>query len=156
MNSSKKSAIVQVFTINKSPLLLQFLIITHSLAAFASLTNALPWIYKLIALITVGLSLFLSLRRYHYCYNPYCIRYNKASNWQLAITKADFQTLTILPSSVITVWLMVLHVRVENGNHYNLVIMNDALIDQNYRALAVTLKIAEPNQQAGQIKLTRT
>jgi toxin CptA len=126
--------------------LLRFLIITHSLAVFASLANALPWLYKLLSLAAVGLSLFISLRRYHYQFQPYCIRYNETSAWSIAMMDDDFQPMQILPSSVITSWLIVLHFQLENGKHQQSVILNDALSEQDYRTLVVTLKIASLSQ----------
>lgn len=123
------------------------LIITHALAIFAGLANSLFWFYKLIALIVVGCSLFVYLRRYHYQFQPYQLKYNEDSVWSVAITDNDFQTMQILPSSVITTWLIVLHFRLENGKRQDLVILNDALNQQDYRSLAVSLKIAGLSQE---------
>lgn len=81
------------------------------------------------------------MRRYHRQFQPYQIRHTDHSIWQLATTADDFQTIEILPSSVITVWVIVLHFRIENGNCRSLAIINDALNDKDYRALAVALKI---------------
>lgn len=124
--------------------MLRLLVIIHSLAAFASLANALPWIYKPIPLIAVGCSLFLYLRRYHLQFEPYHIKRNEDSVWYVDYKSGDFQVMQILPSSVITSWLIVLHFRLEHhGKRHSLVILNDALNDKDYRTLAVILKIAE-------------
>ena len=143
---SKKSATAQIFTINKSPLLLRFLLITHSLAAVACLTNALFWFYKLLFLIGVASSLFFYLRRYHYHFEPCQIKYYADSVWSIAYKNADFQVMQILPVSVITTWLIVLHYQLENDKQCSLVILNDALNETEYRTLAVTLKIAGLSQ----------
>lgn len=140
---SKKSAILQQFQINKSPLLIKLLVIIHSLAGFASLANGLILTYKLIALLTVGYSLFFYLRRYHFQFQTSRLRHNENSDWSIAMTKnGDFQDLEILPSSVVTSWLIVLHFRLENCKQHSLVIFNDALNNQDYRRLMVALKIA--------------
>lgn len=132
----------QVFKLNKSPLLIRWLIIIHSLTAFSSLANALIWPYKLIVLLMVGYSLFFYLRYYQSRFQPYEIRYSENLIWQLAIGDDDFQAIEVLPSSVITVWLIVLHFRLGKSKQQRLVIFNDALDDKDYRALAVALKIA--------------
>jgi hypothetical protein len=123
----------------------QFLIVAHGFGIFASLANALPWIYQVFSLAVVGLSFFSSLR-HHYNHNiSYQIRYNKDSTWSLAIRNNVFQALEILPTSVITRFLIVLHCRFENGKPYNLVIFKDALNEKDYRALVLILKIAGLN-----------
>lgn len=87
-------------------------------------------------------NLFFYLRHYYTQFQPYCIRYHEASTWSVAITGNEFQTLQILPSTVVTIWLIVLHFRLENGKFQSLLIFNDALSDKDYRGLVVTLKIA--------------
>lgn len=143
---SKKSAAAQVFNINKSPLLLRLLVIIHSLAAVAGLANALPWLYKIITLIAVACSLLFYLRRYHLQFEPCSIKCHANSAWSVAYQGGDFQTMQILLSSLVTTWLIVLHYRLENGKRDSLLILNDALSETDYRALAVALKIAELSQ----------
>lgn len=143
---SKKSTATQIFTVNKSPLLIHLLLIIHGFAAFASLANALPWIYKLITFIAVACSLAFYLRRYHYQFEPFHIKCHAGSVWSIAYKEGDFQIMQILPASVMTIWLIVLHYRLENGKRHSLVILNDALNETDYRALAVTLKIAGLSQ----------
>lgn len=138
---SKKSATAQLFSINKSPLLIRWLFIAHGLAIFASLANGLFWTYKLLALAAVGLSLFFYLRNYHYQFKPCQIRYQENSGWSVAVANHDFQAITILPSTVLTTWLIVLHFRAENSKFQSLVILNDALHEKDYRALTVGLKV---------------
>jgi hypothetical protein len=142
MISSKKSATAQRFRINKSPLLVHLLIIIHSLAVFACLANALPWFYKLMILAVVVSSLVLTLRRYHTQFKSYHIQHNETSVWQLASSENAIETIKILPSSVVTCWVILLHFRLENDECHSLIILNDALNEKDYRALAVTLKIA--------------
>lgn len=117
------------------------LVITHGLAGFASLANGLPWLYKLAVFTFVGISFYSYLCRYYFQFQSYQIS-NNSVGWQLAVIADDFQTIQILPSSVITVWLIVLHFRLENGKFQSLVLLNDALESQDYRALVVALKIA--------------
>lgn len=142
---SKKSATAQLFSVNKSRLLIRWLIFTHTLAAFAGLANGLPWVYKIIAVLLVLCSLFIYLRRYHYQFQPYQLKYNEDASWSVAFRNNEFQTVQLLPTSVITAWLIVLHFRLQSGKFQSLVIFNDALNSQNYRSLIVTLKIAGLN-----------
>jgi hypothetical protein len=138
---SKKFATARLFKVNKSARLLHFLVIIHALAGVACLTNALPFLYKILLLVTVGASFFLNLRRYHIQFQPYQLKYHQDSGWSIAIENDNFQTLEILPSTVITIWLIALHFRLENGKSQSLLIVNDALSQQSYRALVVTLKV---------------
>lgn len=121
---------------------MRWLVIIHGLAAVAGLANALPWLYKLIILIAVACSFLFYLRRYHLQFESYQIKCHADSVWFIADKNGDFQVMEILPSSVITTGLMVLHYRLENGKRHSLVILNDALNETDYRALAVALKIA--------------
>lgn len=139
-NLSKKSAIPQLFTLKQSRLLLYLLIITHSLAAIASLVNGLPLAYKLLALLSVISSAVFYWRDYKQ-FQPYHIRHSEASGWQLAKSKNDYQTMQILPTSVLTASLIVLHFRLKTRKKHSLVIIKDTLTMEAYRALLVDLKI---------------
>jgi hypothetical protein len=107
----------------------------------ACIDNGLAVLYKLVALGCVSSSLWFYLSRYHLRSKPYQLSYNEQAQWWL-ITENTSQTLQILPSSVITTWLIVLHFRLENGQFQSLLIVKDALSTADYRTLVVTLKIA--------------
>ncbi|NOQ36019.1 MAG: hypothetical protein GQ569_08995 [Methylococcaceae bacterium] len=140
-NLSKQSAPPLLFEIKQSPRLLYLLIITHALAVIASINNGLPWLYQLAALLIVMVSALFYWRDYHH-FQSYQIRHSEAFGWQLAQTENDYQTLQILPTTVLTAPLIVLHFRLQSRKTHSLLIINDALNTRDYRALLVGLKIS--------------
>jgi hypothetical protein len=111
---------------------------SHFLAAVASLINGLFWYYQGMIFLAVLISLYRYLRDY-WEFQAYQLRYSAAADWQLAGQNSEFQTLQILPSSVITAWVTVLHFQIADKKQ-QLVIFKDALADKDYRALVVMLK----------------
>jgi hypothetical protein len=138
---SQKSA-AQNFSVKQSQILLKWLIFIHALAAFACVANALPWIYQLTTLMMVGGSVFFNLRCYYTQFQPYQLKCSEDFVWSIAERNNDFQTIHILPSSVITTLLIALQYQLESGKKQSLVILKDALSETDYRKLVVTLKIA--------------
>lgn len=140
-NSLPKSVVPQLFTIRQSRLRLHGLVIIHSLAAIASFSNGLPLLYKFFAVLSVISSAIFYGRDYKN-FQPYYIRYNEAVGWQLAKTENNYQVLNILPTTVLTAQIIVLHFRLQTGKKQSLVIVNDALETEDYRSLLVELKIS--------------
>jgi len=52
----------------------------------------------------------------------------------------DFVDISILPSSVLSAWLIILHIKVDKKYH-TLLIINDSLSAEAYRQLKVALKV---------------
>ena len=127
--------------IKQSRKLFYFLITVHILAVVACVNNGLAFFYQLFFLfIVIGSAFFYFHKFYHF--KPYQIRYSELSGWQLAESAHDFQTMQILPTSVLTAQLLVLHFRLKTRKQYSLLIFNDALNTQDYRTLLVDLKIS--------------
>jgi len=141
-NSSQKFVVPQLFTIKQSRLLLCLLLIIHGLAIIACFSNGLAWFYQLFALFWVIISAAFYGRDYKN-FQPFVIRHNEAVGWQLAKTKNDdYQSIQILPTTVLTAQCIVLHFQLQTGKKQYVVIMNDALDSKDYHYLLVDLKIS--------------
>ncbi len=140
-NSSKKSAEARLFTIERSRKHLYLLILIHSLAAIASFANGLALPYQFLAFLIVIGSAFFHWRDCQH-FKPYQIRHSELSGWQLATATHEYQAMQILPSTVLTSQLLILHFRLKTRKTHSLLIFNDALETKDFRALLVDLKIS--------------
>jgi hypothetical protein len=138
---SKKLVIPQLFRIKQSGLFLYLLIINHTLAIIACFSNGLAIGYQLVALFIVIISAIFYWRDYKK-FQPYDIRHNEALGWQLAKIENDYQTISILPTTVLTAQFIVLHFQFQAGQKRAVLIVNDALEKQDYRRLLVELKVS--------------
>ncbi len=122
------------------------LILIHGLAGGASWVNALPVIVKLLILLAVSISLSGYLLHFCYQFQPYILSYTADLGWQLCKKNNQLETVQVLPSTVITTELIVLHLQCQQQKTRRVVIFNDALSDKDYRALVVMLKIYRHTQ----------
>ena len=131
----------QLFRIKQSRLFLYLLLINHALATIACFSNGLAINYQLAAFFIVIISVNVYWHNYKN-FQPYNIRHNEALGWQLAKIKNDYQTIIILPTTVLTAQFIVLHFRFQTNKKQALLIVNDALEKQSYRHLLVELKVS--------------
>lgn len=113
----------------------------HLLAIVASVLNALALGYKITLVIFILISLFFYLRK-EVKFKDTSIRYNSLSGWKIAQENSVYIPTQILPSTVITPYLIVLHLKIDNNQKPTLLICKDALIDGEFRKLTVELKIS--------------
>jgi len=139
---SKKSAPPLFFTLNKSRRLIHILRVLHILAALASVLNALPILFKLITFLAVVVSFKQYSSRYDKHFQRFFIRYSEETGWQLSQNNSVFQRIEILPTSVVSQYVIVLHFHLQDKKQLSRVIFYDALSTQDYRALVVALKVA--------------
>lgn len=133
---------------HESPLLLelkpskrlkQALVAMHLLALAASIANTLPIIVKLVLVIGIGLNLYFALTclKSEQC----IIKHSEASGWEIA-SGNDFKPVQIMNSTVITLFAIFLHVD-KNAPKQSVLIVNDALSEDDYRRFIVRLKTAD-------------
>ena len=136
---SKKYEITKLFKINVSILLIKSLIVLHALAVIAICITPLFFVYKIALLIAVLIGLFVSVNK--------ALKFKKCNirhsliGWEISYGENNFSSIDILPSTVITPYLLVLHFRQQNQIKQTILIGMDALNDDEYRKLIVTLRI---------------
>ena len=105
---SKKYAINQTFKVHRSDLLIRWLVVLHAVAIVAAFINALDPIYKVIITIMILVSLIVYLKREINCHDL-LIRHSSESGWALAYPENNFYTIEILESTILTRYVIVLH-----------------------------------------------
>lgn len=68
------------------------------------------------------------------------IRYSKESQWQIAFAAEPYQVITLLGSTTLSSWLVLLQYRLNTKVGY-LAIFKDAVTDTEFRRLKVCLKL---------------
>jgi len=117
----------------------QLLAVMHLLALASSIANALPVIVKLALAIGIGLHFYLALTRLKS--EQHAIRHSEASGWEIA-SGNDFKPIQIRNSTVLTLFAIFLHFD-KNAHKQSVLIVNDALSEDDYRRLIVRLKTAD-------------
>jgi len=116
--------------------LTRLLIVMHLLAVGSSIFNALPLAVRLSLSVGICLHLWFSMKRL--TRKTYSIKHTEAFGWEIADGN-DFASIQILNSTVITVFAIFLHFN-KNAHKHSLLILNDALTEDDYRRLIVRLK----------------
>ncbi|MGZ5018282.1 MAG: protein YgfX [Methylobacter sp.] len=136
---TKKHELPLLVEFRPSRRLKQVLAVMHLLALASSIANALPIIVKLALVIGLGLHFYFALTRLKS--EQYAIRHSEASGWEIA-SDNDFKPIQILNSTVITLFAIFLHFD-NNAHKQSVLIVNDALSEDDYRRLIVRLKTAD-------------
>lgn len=110
----------------------------YALALAASLANALPIAVKLVLLTGIGINLRFIIKQVKD--KHYLIKQSEGLGWELT-DGDDFKPIQILNSTVITRFAIFLHF-IDQAKKQSLLIVNDALSDDDYRRLIVRLKTA--------------
>jgi len=116
----------------------QLLIVMHALALGASIANALPITVKLLLLTGICIHFRFMIKRLKN--EQYKIKHTEALGWEIAGGN-DFKPVQVLNSTVITVFAIFLHFT-DNTRKQSVLIINDALNEDDYRRLIVRLKTA--------------
>jgi len=124
----------------------KMVVFIHTLALGASMANALAFAIKISFFAIICINLWLSVRRLNLEY--YTIKYTEAFGWEVSEGLA-FTSVEILKSTVITTFALFLHYKhgsqsqpSKSGYKKTLLILNDALAEEDYRCLIVKLKTA--------------
>ena len=103
---SKKFAVTQTFNIESSRFLINWLFALHAIAILATFTNSLSIVYKIILLIGILVSLIVQLKREDN-FKGLILRYSEVTGWEITSLENQFSSIQILPSTVITHYLIV-------------------------------------------------
>lgn len=116
----------------------RFLVVMHVLALGSSIANALPFIVKLALLIAICMHFgFIN----KHLKNEQCkIKHTEALGWEISYGN-DLKPIQILNSTVVSVFVILLHFA-DNAHKRSVLIVNDALSEDEYRRLIVRLKTA--------------
>lgn len=114
----------------------RFLVIMHGLALAASIANALPVTVKLA--LSTGIYIHLRLMIKRLKNQRHKIKQSEALGWEIS-DGSDFEPVQILSSTVITIFAIFLHFK-KNAHRQSVLIVNDALSEDDYRRLIVRLK----------------
>lgn len=109
----------------------------YVLALAASVMNSLPILIKCALLMTICSHFYLQFKRLKN--QPYSIKHTDALGWELS-DGGDFETIQVLPSTVVSVFAVFLHLKKANKSRHHLVIFSDALAEDDYCRLIVRLK----------------
>ena len=133
-----------LLTIKPSRRLIKAVVFVHALALGAATANTLALAVKIGLVALVCGYCLLTVRRLNA--EHYTIKYTDAGGWQL-LEGADFVSIEILKSTVVTTFALFLHFRYGSQAQSRTVspkktrlILNDALADEDYRSLIVKLK----------------
>lgn len=125
--------------------LLLFLIVMHLLAAIAVLLTPLQFWPRLGLALLVVLSLGYRIWASVLGKAPWSVRevVLSAQGWRLALENGRSLSATLLPSTVITVWLVVLNFRVGWWRHYSLVLTTEVMTPDALRRLRARLRLEQ-------------
>jgi len=117
----------------------QLLVIIHVLALAASIANALPIAVKLALSIGIFIHLRFMIKRLKS--ERHEIKQSEALGWEIS-SGNDFKSVQILNSTVITIFAIFLHFT-DHARKQSVLIVNDALTEDDYRRLIVRLKTTD-------------
>ena len=136
-----KYAITQTFKIKSSSVLIKCLVALHVMAVFAAIFNTLTLSYKTVIIALVLISLWRYMKR-EMAAKAFSIRFSSISGWEVAMLDDSFNAVEILPATVITPYLIVLNFKMPDKQKHIVLIVKDALTDDEYRQLKVQLRIS--------------
>ncbi len=70
------------------------------------------------------------------------VRHSSLRGWELADLDGKYYSIEVLPSTIITSILLVLHFKQQSKPKQTILICKDALINDDYRKLMVALRIS--------------
>lgn len=130
------------------------------LALAGCLCNALPVAAKML-LLAATYAYFAAIFKRLQNTAQYTLKYSGAAGWQVS-TGADFESVRILQSTVVTPYALFLHTEsrlakaaTTGAKHRALLILPDALSDDEYRRLIVKLVTNTVKQQHGSISVDK-
>ena len=141
---SDKYQTALLLTLKPSKRLKKMVIFVHTLALGASMANALAFAIKISLCALIGIHCWLTVRRLNT--EHYTIKHTEALGWEVS-EGCDFASVEILKSTVITTVALFLHFKYDSqvqswkpGHKKTLLVLNDALAEEDYRCLIVRLK----------------
>ena len=134
-----------VLSIKPSMNLRKLIVFIHGLAFVASMINTLVFSVKVSLCVVVSIHCWITLKRLRRL--SHIIKYTEALGWQLSEGQ-DFVPIDVLNSTVITTKALFLHFNHRSQGNFTkpaskktLLVLNDALAEEDYRYLIVKLKM---------------
>ncbi len=134
-----------VLVIKPSTRLKKILIFAHGIALLAIMVNTLPLVVKVSLCVLIGIQGWVMTKRVKKFSRT--LKYTESLGWQLSEGQ-DFMLIDILKSTVMTTKVLFLHYSYRNHDNSSsvtskktLLILSDALAEEDYRYLIVKLKI---------------
>lgn len=134
-NMSKIYTPPLLLTLKPSQKLKYLLIVMHAIAIASSLAAALTIAIKLT--LWAGLLVHLGFMLRHVKSQQHILKHTEEFGWELS-DGADFESIQILDSTVISTFAIFLHFK--TSKKQSLLIISDTLTDDDYRQLIVRLK----------------
>jgi len=133
-----------LLTLKPSKRLKKMVVFIHTVALGASMANALAFAIKISLFAIICINLWLSIRRLNL--ESYTIKHTEALGWEVS-EGCEFASIEILKSTVFTTVALFLHFKYDSqvqswkpGHKKTLLVLNDALTEEDYRFLIVRLK----------------
>ena len=117
------------------------MLILHLVAFLAVFLSALVLAYKVVLWDAILFSFLFNLAK-HRKYKGPSIRYSPRIGWELAQTDLKFHSIEVLPSTVTTQFLIILHFKQQSKKKQTILICRDTLIQNDYRKLMVALRLS--------------
>lgn len=117
------------------------MILLHLLAIIAVFLSPVSWSFQWLTGLGVVIS-FIFYRRF--ATYAFTLKHNPSVGWEwLDITgvTGDFSGIEILPSTVLTTFLIALHFKTQNHRNKAIIICKDTMPTDQYRQLLVALKV---------------
>lgn len=126
--------------LDRSPALERLVLALHVVAVFAVWMSGIAWIGQLG--LTVAILVIFCFRRSPGAAGAKTqqLVYSSQAGWTLEEQGSEPRPLNILPSSVVSPWLIVLHGRIGSKRH-DWVIARDSLDSESFRCLRVYLRV---------------
>jgi hypothetical protein len=133
-----------LLTLKPSKRLLGLVLFAHTIALGAGMANALPFVIKISIFTLICIHCWLTVRRLNT--EHYNIKHTETLGWEVS-EGFDFASIEILKSTVYTTVALFLHFKYDSqvqswkpGHKKTLLVLKDALTEEDYRFLIVRLK----------------
>lgn len=123
--------------LNHSVYLLRLIAVIHALALVACVVNSLPVLIKGVLFVAIAVHYYVQTKQLNA--QQYIIKHTETAGWELS-AGGEFVAVAVLPSTVISTIAIFLHLKADDNPRQNLVIVSDALAENDYRALISRLK----------------
>jgi toxin CptA len=139
---SKKHEPPLLLALKPSERLKQLIVFIHVLALAACAANSLPIAVKLGLSAAICVHLWLTVKRLKREHHR--IKHTETLGWEASSSSNDLESVRILNSTVITPFAIFLHIRSQNAGKQAMLVLSDALSEDDYRRLIVKLKTSLP------------
>ena len=129
--------------------LMQIQAALHILACIACFASSLSWLIKT-ALTFVVCSHAIWVHRW-LSRQHFQIRYTEHSSWEM-LRQQNFEPIVILASSISTIFVIILHIKSHFKEKLTILVVPDALCEDEYRQLNVNLKTISTKNKRNHVR----